>query len=252
MYKILLVEDVEGIRRGIKSLIGQVTEHFTVVKEAENGKEALEYLSVDLPDAVITDIRMREMNGLVFIQKLKDKYPHMPVLIISGYGDFEYAQQAIRYGVSDYLLKPVDRKAFVTALERIYVRLSGRPSAPLRDESAAQDGTADKSADGKRWIRKIKEYVQANPEGDLSLQTLSELVHLNPAYLSRLFKQETKSNLSDYITEVRIERAKHLLLQTELKIYDIARLSGYQSPKHFMLVFKQQTGLSPTAYREQG
>lgn len=251
MFKILLVEDEEIIRRGIKSLVSQVSEHFTVVKEAENGREALDYLGGDLPDAVITDIRMREMNGLVFIQKMKDIYPHMPVLIISGYGDFEYAQQAIRYGVADYLLKPIDRKAFVTALDRVYAQLAGRQASPLRQEPAEKNSETLKISDERRWVRKIKEYIQARPEEDLSLNTLSDFVHLNPAYLSRLFKQETGTNLSDYITEARMDRAKQLLLQTELKIYDIARLSGYQSPKHFMLVFKQQFGVSPTTYREQ-
>ncbi|MCR8629834.1 response regulator [Paenibacillus radicis (ex Xue et al. 2023)] len=256
MYKILLVEDEEIIRTGIKHLITKVSSEFEIVKEAAHGKEALAYLQTEIPDVVITDIRMREMDGLSLIAKVRERYPHMPLLIISGYSDFEYAQKALRFGVSDYLLKPINRMALVSALERIHQTLERKETGGSTDRTEPHIETATKepimkSGEGKRLIRKIKEYIQAHPEGDLRLQTLSDYIHLNPAYLSQLFKSETAINLSDFIMQIRIERAKHLLVQTDLKIYDVARLSGYQSPKHFMLVFKQQVGTSPGSYREE-
>lgn len=252
MIKLLLVEDEDIIRQGIKNLIGQVSDGFIVTGEAVHGREALGYLNADLPDAVITDIRMREMDGLTLTGIIRERYPDMPIVIISGYGDFEYAQRALRYGVSDYLLKPIDRMALVSALDKIRSLLErnnplAKPTAVIPDNTDEQFG----SGEGRRLIRKVKDYIQSHPEGDLRLQTLADYVHLNPAYLSQLFKQETKLNLSDFITEIRMERAKYLLANTDLKIYDVARLSGYQSPKHFMLVFKQQTGLTPGTYREE-
>ncbi|OXM84355.1 response regulator transcription factor [Paenibacillus rigui] len=255
MFKILLVEDEEIIRTGIRHLITKVSGEFEIVKEAAHGKEALAYLQAEMPDVVITDIRMREMDGLSLIAKIRERYADMPLLIISGYSDFEYAQRALRFGVSDYLLKPINRMALVSALERIHQALErkGHEGPTKRAEAHTETSTKDpmiKNGEGKRLIRKIKEYIQAHPEGDLRLQTLSDYIHLNPAYLSQLFKSETAMNLSDYIMQIRIERAKHLLVQTDLKIYDVARLSGYQSPKHFMLVFKQQVGMSPGSYRE--
>ncbi|MOA63739.1 HTH-type transcriptional regulator YesS [compost metagenome] len=69
--------------------------------------------------------------------------------------------------------------------------------------------------------------------------------------MSQLFKGETGSNYSDYVSDARMERAKWLLSHTQLKIYDVARLSGHQSPKHFMLVFKQQCGMTAGEYRNQ-
>ncbi|WP_248929254.1 response regulator transcription factor [Paenibacillus hamazuiensis] len=252
MIRILLVEDEEVIREGISSLIRQVSPHFTVVKEAAHGREALDYLSRNVVDVVITDIRMREMNGLQLLEKIREKYEDMPLLIISGYSDFSYAQKALQFGVSDYLLKPIDRKQLVCALDKIHALLlkrGGKSPVPAQAEEAPpamQPGT-----EGRRLIRKVKEYIEAHPEGDLRLQTLADFVHLNPAYLSQLFKQETGANLSDAITAARMERAKYLLAHTELKIYDVARLSGYQSPKHFMLVFKQWAGVTPGTYREQ-
>jgi two-component system response regulator YesN len=251
--KILLVEDEEIIRGGLRSIIGQLSGEFEIMREAEHGKEALHYLQKEVPDLIITDIRMREMDGLTLAAKVRERYPHMPILIISGYGDFEYARQAIRYGVVDYLLKPIDRLSLITALESI--RRGLEPLKPSGAEQAKrQSGEEDvalKGDDGRRLIRKVKEYIRANLDKDLRLQTLAEYVNLNPAYLSQLFKQETKINLSDFITETRMERAKYLLASTDLKIYDVARLAGYQSPKHFMLVFKQLAGVTPSAYREK-
>ncbi len=241
MPTILLVEDEEVIRAGIKQLIHSVPGDISIV-EAEHGQAAFSWLSSEMPDVVITDIRMRAMDGLTLIGKIRDIYPDMPIMIITGHGEFEYARQALRYGVCEYLLKPIDRKAFVIALEKI---LGKRPIQIAEDEPI-------EPADGSNhWvIPKIKKYVADYPDRDLTLQTLADMVHLNPAYLSHLFKQETELNLSDYITLTRLERAKYLLKNTPLKIYDIAQMSGFQSPKYFMLVFKNHVGISPGAYRE--
>lgn len=256
MYKLVVAEDETVIRQGIVNLIGQVSSSFHVVKEASHGKEVLEYFSSEMPDALLTDIRMREMDGLTLIGRLREKYADLPIVILSGYGDFEYAQRALRYGVLDYLLKPIDRSALVAALDKVREQLDrsrGLSAAAANDSSQAyEDENGDvENGEGRRLIRKVKKYIQTHPEGDLRLQTLADYISLNAAYLSQLFKQETGLNLSDYITDTRMERAKYLLTTTDLKIYDVARLSGYQSPKHFMLVFKQQCGVTPGAYREQ-
>jgi two-component system response regulator YesN len=253
MINILLVEDEEIIRTGLKSLIAQVSGDFQIAKEAANGREALEYLQKEAPDFLITDIRMREMDGLTLTAKVRERYPHMPILIISGYGDFEYARQAIRYGVSDYLLKPIDRLMLVSVLDRIrrgFGQKTGGPLATVNETDADTASKPLKNDDRRKLIRKVKEYIQDNPDKDLRLQVLADYINLNSAYLSQLFKQETNTHLSDFITQVRMERAKYLLASTDLKIYDVARLSGYQSPKHFMLLFKQQVGMTPGAYRE--
>ncbi|WNR44846.1 response regulator transcription factor [Paenibacillus roseipurpureus] len=249
MMTILLVEDEEVIRKGLVNLIGQVSSDFTVVYEAAHGREALDYLARNVPDVLITDIRMREMDGLELIAKVREQHADMQIIIISGYGDFAYAQKALRLGVSDYLLKPIDRMMLVTALDKIHGKHS--KNKPEHAELDSEEGKEGKEGEGRRAIRKVKEYIQSHPEGDLRLQVLADHIHLNPAYLSQLFKQDTGLNLSDYITEMRMARAKLLLATTDLKIYDVARLSGYQSPKHFMLVFKSQVGTTPGAYREE-
>lgn len=249
MYQVLVVEDEPVIRVGLKTLIEQVAKGYVVKGEAEHGKSALEYLRSNIPDLVITDIRMREMDGLSLIAKIRDMYSEMPIVIISGHGDFEYAQKALKYGVIDYLLKPVDRLELIATLEKIRTHLERKSLPANHDKASPTQDLGDQ--DDRRLIRQVKDHIKAYPDGDLRLQTLAEIIHLNPAYLSQLFKTETGLNFSDYVSGVRIDRAKKLLRETNLKIYDIARLSGYQSPKHFMIVFKKEVGITPTAYRDE-
>lgn len=251
MLKILLVEDEPLIRAGIKKLIELMPQHFVVEKEAGDGKEALDYLQNDIPDIVITDIRMKEVSGLTLIQKIREKNANIPIVIVSGHDDFHYAQQAIRYGVVDYLLKPIDRTMFIATLKKIRSKLIKDREPRHSNDETAENQPDQVSERNSRIVRKLKDYIAANADGDLRLQVLADFIDLHPTYISQLFKMETGCNLSDYITEVRIEKAKRLLAETNLKIYDVARLSGFQSPKHFMLVFKQQVGKSPGAFREE-
>jgi len=251
MYKVLLVEDETVIRQGLRDLIGQSTGRFQVTGEAANGVEALAYLKCDIPDLLITDIRMREMDGLTMVSKVKEMYPDLPVVILSGFGEFDYARKAIEYGVTHYLLKPIERLELVAALDKIKTTLDQRRGIPA---VVSQDGNAPQSnagGDARKIIRDVKEFVRLHPDGDLRLQTVASRVHLNATYLSQLFKSETGTNYSEYVAEARMERAKWLLAHTRLKIYDVARLSGHQSPKHFMLVFKQQTGVTAGDYRDR-
>ncbi|KQX45729.1 response regulator transcription factor [Paenibacillus sp. Root444D2] len=252
---ILLVEDEAVIRQGITQLIEQMPDDFRIVKSAANAKEALHYmLHEEPPDCIITDIRMPEMDGLTLTARIREMHADIPIIIVSGYSDFEYAQQAIRYRVCDYLLKPIDRMALITAIgkiRRIPGPMTPSPFEPKPAEKNPVEGTGTHTEKTSSIIRKVREYIGTHIQDDLRLQVIADNVHLNPNYLCQLFKTETKTNLSDYITEARIERSKQLLSGTQLKIYDVARLSGYQSPKHFMLVFKQKVGKTPSAFRDE-
>ena len=101
MLKAMIVDDEPRIRRGLKALIPQLDGDWTVCGEAKNGREALEMVKRELPDLVITDIRMPYMNGLDLLSALRE-YP-VQVVILSGYGYFEYARTAIKFGAYDFL-----------------------------------------------------------------------------------------------------------------------------------------------------
>lgn len=107
MYKLMVVDDEYNIRDGIVNAVPWETCGVVVVGEAGNGIEALEKVEETLPDIVITDINMDDMDGLEFAENLKQKYPYIKVIILSGYDEFEYAKRALQLKVFSYLLKPI-------------------------------------------------------------------------------------------------------------------------------------------------
>lgn len=119
LYRILLVDDEEEVRRGIIRKMEWEKLGFEVAGDAENGEEALEKVEQLQPDVVITDIRMPYMDGLTLTKRIRAKYPSIRVLIFSGYDDFEYAQQAIKLHVTEYILKPVNVEELSEILTRV-------------------------------------------------------------------------------------------------------------------------------------
>ncbi len=103
----MIVDDEEMIKHGLSAVISRATSSFQVTALAEDGCEALEMLRCEQPHVLFTDIRMPCMDGLTLIAELRKELPELIVVVISGYSDFSYAQQAMRYGVFDYLLKPI-------------------------------------------------------------------------------------------------------------------------------------------------
>ena len=110
MYRILIVDDEALVRRGIKKSINWNELDIEMVAEAENGVEALEQVLENVPDIILLDICMPKMDGLEFASIVKQKYPQMRIVIITGFDDFEYARSALRAGVDDYILKPITRE----------------------------------------------------------------------------------------------------------------------------------------------
>ncbi|MGG1519296.1 response regulator [Paenibacillus oryzisoli] len=247
MYKIMIVEDEEQIRTGLKKTIEAVIGGFKIAAEAVNGKDALDLINATSPDILITDIRMPEMNGLEMIRRARSNFPHLSIIIVSGYGDFDYAKQAIKYQVAEYLLKPVNRVELAEALQRIKIKLDDH-----RQMDSNESVITDEGSEGRYVIRKVKEIVLQNLAEDISLQRVAEQVNLTHHYLSGLFKTVAGQNYSDFVTDSRMNKAKQLLKESSLKIHEIARLTGYVSAKHFMNVFKQRVGTTPSDYRNHG
>lgn len=245
MYKVILVEDEAIIRNGLRQLVEQVIGGYRVIGEAENGRSALDALKGAMPDLLITDIRMNEMNGIEMIKRIRDGYPDLYIMIVSGYADFEYAKQAMKYGITDYLLKPIDRVELAQALDNFRRK---RKHLGTEQVSGAEE---EDIRNGRQLIRKVKELVLERLDQEISLQYMADQVHLNHQYLSVLFKSETGQTFTDYVTHSRMNKAKQLLKDTNLKIYEVAKLSGYLSSKHFMAVFKDVVGSTPSQYRER-
>ena len=124
LYKVLLVDDEPMILKGMEEGIPWEKYGFEVAGTASNGKEAWEIIQNNRPDVLISDIRMPFMNGLELVKLLKENYIKMKVILVSGYDEFEYAQEAIRYGVSEYLLKPLSMPQVEELLNNIHKEIT--------------------------------------------------------------------------------------------------------------------------------
>lgn len=242
VYNVMLVEDEKKIQEGLKIMIEKVIGGYKVCAEAEHGYAALELLRVKSVDLLITDIRMPQMNGIELLQHVRELYPSLPVLIISGHEDFTYAKAAMRYNAADYILKPIDRIELSQFLLNLKARLDNENSTVMTGEATAHED---------QTIRRVKELVVSRLDQDVSLLFIAEQVHLNHQYLSTLFKVKTGINYSDYVTACRMNKARELLSSTHLKVYEIANLCGYASSNHFMAMFRQHCGVKPTEYRKR-
>lgn len=137
MIKVLVAEDELPLLRGISRLIEKINSDFTVVKMAKTGKEAMDYLEEYPVDVVFTDINMPVVDGLELLEYVSGKMPSAASVVISGYQDFTYAQKALRFGVKNYLVKPVDKKELEQLLEQLkdgfYARERERKGRMLGD-----------------------------------------------------------------------------------------------------------------------
>jgi len=150
MYKVLIVDDEPRVRRGLTNLIPKLDSEWTVIGEAKHGYEGLEAVKKELPDLVITDIRMPHMNGLDLLSHLKE-YP-VHVVILSGYGYFEYAQTAVKYGAFDYLLKPLKPEDIQSVLQRVKTARQMTPSS-----TQTEAGGPNYSKIWKDWLLGLQE-----------------------------------------------------------------------------------------------
>jgi two-component system response regulator YesN len=122
VLKILLVDDEIVIRKGLSKAISR-DKDFIVIGEVSDGIEAMNLIDKQIPDVVITDIRMPNMNGTELVGQLSQKYPDIKKIVLSGYEDFEYVRESMRNGAADYLLKPVDDNKLHDLLENIQLEI---------------------------------------------------------------------------------------------------------------------------------
>lgn len=246
-FRVLLVDDEERIRKGLKKLLEEVIGGYQVVAEADNGKKALECLLGTNVDLIFTDIRMPVMNGLEFIQKVRGQFPQLPIFVLSGYDEYEYMRKALKNNVMDYILKPIDRIELAQSLqvfrdEAEVVRESGR--------TGKKEQMQEKNI--HYVIRRVKDMVGERLHEEISLHDIAEEVQYSYNHLSALFKSETGQTFSDYLMGVRMQKARQLLKDTSLKIYEVGSLCGYPNSKYFISIFKEVVGVTPSQYREEG
>ena len=235
--RVLLVDDEIMIREGFKKLFDWETHGCTVAGEAADGMEALAKIDSLNPDIVIMDINIPIMNGLKVIKMSRIKHPDTAFIIVSGYDDFSYCREALRLKITDYILKPVNYEEFGTCIDNLKIS--------MYMENVSQEPEEQE----ERILNSITRFIQEHLAEEMSLSVLSEEFHMNPQYISQLFKNEIGVGFLAYLTSIRMEKAKKLLLSTSLSIGEVAEQSGYGDYRVFTKVFKKSEGITPSQYR---
>lgn len=239
--KVLLVDDEIMIREGFKCLFDWEAHGCEVVGEAADGMEALGQIDALLPDIVIMDINIPVMNGLKVIEVSRVKHPDIAYVIVSGYDDFAYCRQALRLQIRDYILKPVNYEELGSCIDNLKISMYENKTS-VQPDSVKQEG---------RVISSITRYMQEHLSEEISLAVLADEFHLNPHYISQLFKNEIGVGFLAYMTNIRIEKAKKLLLSTALSVTEISSYAGYSDYRVFTKVFKKTEGITPSQFRRE-
>lgn len=252
MYTLLIVEDEELVRTGIRRLVPFEQFGITTILEAGDGEEGLRLFLAHHPDLILLDINVPRLNGLEFAAKAKEREPRVKIAIITGYDYYDYAVTALKLGIDDYVLKPVSRSDVSEMLRKLVEKLhEDRRQSELHQvaEGLVTTRANPDDVDQKSKILRQVENNIGNP--GYSLAALAEHQGFSPGYMSVLFKRLFHVAFQDYLLSARLERAKLQLLMTDLKMYEIAASLGFDNPNYFSAAFKKRFGLSPLQYRER-
>lgn len=250
-YTVVFVEDEQIVREEIASSIRWQLLGLDLVGTASDGLEGEELIKRLEPDIVITDIRLPAQDGLTMLA-------HCPInhaIILTGHTDFSYMKQAIRLGVFDYLLKPVDNEELEETLAGLVKKIEEEDKdyeqlASTKSSVAAELIPLPRGVNN-HVIDNTIAFIIDNYASAVGLQEAASFLELSESHLSRLFKEVTGLNFLQYLNAYRINKAVELMRDPKKNIGDIATSCGFPTPGYFAKIFKRFSGQTPTQYRDE-
>ncbi len=245
MFKLLIVDDEPMIRKGMIKLIDYEELAVGSIFEASDGKTALEIVKLETPDIILADINMPVMDGLEFAAKAKEINPEAKIAIITGYNYFDYAVAALKAGVDDYVIKPVSKEDIRQLLVKMIHDIKKQKSnSKLKESVEKLTGKNGDTGIESEYRQDIIDIIgRSYSNSSFSLKFLADEIALSPGYLSSHFKEVFGITFHDYLTSERLERAKILVLSSNLKNYEIAAQVGFDDPNYFSTAFKRRFGM---------
>lgn len=286
MYRMLVVDDEKIERDGVCFLVEKYSYPFEIVQKS-NGKEAEDYLKENKVDLLLSDIKMPFMDGLELCAAARMLYPGLKIVLLTAYNDFEYTKKAIMVKVDDYIMKPVIVADFCSLMENIVEDLDKREQAAKRrkrmlssyrtaqgaikeklfeeivaeinlalgsestellsTDTGQQDNLSDKFV-----IKKALEIIDKEYTTDIHPAEIAQRLNFSRGYLSTMFRNETGLSLMQYLTMVKMNMAQKLLIESAMKVNEIAAAVGYNDISYFGMVFKKTFGMTPAKFRNNG
>lgn len=263
MIRLLIADDEKLEREALAELVQRRFEREVVLEVAENGRKAADTAVLWGADLILMDIEMPGMSGLDAARAVLAQRPSCRVIFVTAYSLFQYAHEAVHLGACDYLLKPVDPDELEASVrramrqietERKLEELAAARPQPEQTETEEEAEDAPEESENSQTalvMAHVRRYLEDNYMFDLSLDSVGEILHISPAYLSAQFKKYQKMNFLDCLTELRINAAKELLVDPFRSSAEVASMVGYEDASYFARAFKKRTGMTPTQYRRQ-
>lgn len=233
----LLIADDENLE--LKVLEKTVKKHFVEELEifaSSNGRKASQICDEVKLDIALLDIEMPGMNGIELAKYIKEKYADCIIIFITAYDRFDYAIEAMHIKAFDYLLKPWKEEKLFELINTAIENVRGMQKT---------DGIVHSQKDI------IKDYIDRNYKKDISAKDVAGILGYSDVYFSKVFKQLFDDNFINYLTKIRIDRAKVLLKDVSFNIKEVGKSVGYADSNYFTKVFKRSIGISPSEYRSK-
>ncbi len=263
MYRVAVIDDEDVIVQGLVRTMPWENYGCEVIATASDGLSALEMIRREQPDIIFTDIQMPGGDGLSVIAAVRSEYPEMQITILSGFPNFEYAQRAISLGVVRYILKPSKFAELEEALAQMTKNLEAiaaerkaeAAAHKEQEESLAEQVFAESVAPVENAqnfiVHNAQAYIRAHYAEKLTLSDVAEQVYVSQWHLSKLISRYTQKSFFDLLNGARIDKAKELLEDPSLRIWEISELVGFAEVTHFSRIFKKIVGMSANEYRAQ-
>lgn len=225
MIRAIIADDEPAAGIIIRHLVQKSKMPIEIIGTGTDGQMTLDMIRSKNPELIFLDIQMPRMNGFEIIQA----EPNRKYIIITAYESFQYAQQALRMGAKDILLKPVEYDTFCTSVGRAI-------GWKFTQNDMAND---------------ILEYIQKNYSQRIEVNQLAKTYYTTASHIARVFKKNMGVSVIAYLHGVRMKNAIVMLENTDLGIKEVAKSCGYENLNNFYKYFKQATGHTPAAYREK-
>lgn len=225
MIRAIIADDEQAVASIICHFIEKEYIPIKIVGMATDGRQAVKLIREQQPELVFLDIQMPFMNGFEVMQTVADTH----FIIITAYESFQYAQQALRLGACDIILKPIEYKQFIQAITR----------------AIGWKFTSNKA------VNEILEYLHLNYTKKISLSQLAIMFYTTPSHMAKLFKSYMGISIITYVHQLRINEAKRLLTEQRCSVKETAERTGYDSLNNFYKYFKIHTGMTPAMFTQK-
>jgi YesN/AraC family two-component response regulator len=242
-----IIDDDGWILNGLKSIIKWENYGFQIIGEASDAFTAYDEILKLKPDLVFTDIIMPEMTGLELMSRLSSAKIKTEFVVLTGYAEFSYAQEACKLGAFDYLLKPLEEDVLIDTLERFKQKYDIMHDV----EDYTVSMVSSLPTTNNKTLNHILNYIKENYSSRLHLYNIAEEFHFNANYISQLFSKELGMSFSEYLTQYRMDIAENMFLESNAPVKVICSNVGIDDYFYFNRIFKKYKGLTPSQLRAQ-